>query len=98
MKKRTAFEGATEPITLRATFQSYQEQLDDLSPQKEELMKTMVENRNRMNKTLKSWKGKSKGALLAGILYVMSPLDLLPDYLPVIGWVDDLVVAILALN
>lgn len=41
---------------------------------------------------------QNKGALLAGILYVMSPLDLLPDFIPVVGWVDDLAVAILALN
>lgn len=89
--------------------------------------------RSRMDKTLKGWKGKSrgmindqviggllflpdllylmtkllfdpevptrnKGALLAGILYVMSPVDLLPDFFPVVGWVDDLVVAVLTLN
>ncbi len=28
-------------------------------------------------------------ALLA-ILYILSPLDLLPDFIPVIGWLDDL--------
>lgn len=41
---------------------------------------------------------RNKGALLAGTLYVMSPIDVLPDFFPVVGWVDDLVVAILALN
>lgn len=41
---------------------------------------------------------QNKGALLAGILYIMSPVDLLPDFLPIVGWMDDLVVAILALN
>ena len=41
---------------------------------------------------------RNKGALLAGIAYVISPIDLLPDFIPVVGWVDDLVVAILALN
>jgi|GEM_PF-1362919 len=28
-------------------------------------------------------------ALLA-LLYVISPLDLIPDWIPVIGWLDDL--------
>lgn len=41
---------------------------------------------------------KRKGALVAGIVYVLSPLDLIPDSLPLLGWVDDLVVMTLALN
>ncbi len=41
---------------------------------------------------------QNKGALLAGVLYVMSPVDLLPDFLPILGWVDDLVVTVFALN
>lgn len=40
----------------------------------------------------------NKGALLGGILYIMSPLDILPDFIPVAGWADDLVIAVLALN
>ena len=27
-----------------------------------------------------------------GILYVLSPLDFLPDLMPIIGWVDDILV------
>lgn len=40
----------------------------------------------------------NKGALLAGILYVMSPLDILPDFIVIVGWLDDLVIAVLAIN
>jgi uncharacterized membrane protein YkvA (DUF1232 family) len=30
---------------------------------------------------------------ILAILYVLSPLDLLPDIIPVVGWMDDLIVA-----
>jgi hypothetical protein len=30
--------------------------------------------------------------ILAGMLYVVSPVDLVPDFIPGFGWVDDLVV------
>lgn len=28
-------------------------------------------------------------ALIAGMLYILMPLDVLPDFIPVIGWIDD---------
>jgi uncharacterized membrane protein YkvA (DUF1232 family) len=28
-------------------------------------------------------------ALIAGIIYILFPFDLIPDFLPIIGWVDD---------
>ena len=31
-----------------------------------------------------------KGAILLLVLYVFSPVDLLPDWLPVAGWIDDI--------
>jgi uncharacterized membrane protein YkvA (DUF1232 family) len=40
----------------------------------------------------------NKGALIAAVAYVMSPIDLIPDALPIAGWVDDLIVIIVALN
>jgi len=28
--------------------------------------------------------------LVLGILYVLSPIDFIPDVIPVIGWLDDI--------
>lgn len=41
---------------------------------------------------------ENKGALLAVLIYVMSPIDFIPDVIPVSGWVDDLVVLVIGLN
>jgi uncharacterized membrane protein YkvA (DUF1232 family) len=27
------------------------------------------------------------------LLYIISPIDLIPDFIPIIGWIDDLIVA-----
>jgi uncharacterized membrane protein YkvA (DUF1232 family) len=32
------------------------------------------------------------------VLYVVSPIDLIPDAIPVLGWVDDLVIVPLAIR
>lgn len=29
--------------------------------------------------------------VLAAIAYVLWPLDILPDFIPIIGWIDDLI-------
>ncbi|HHO50951.1 MAG TPA: DUF1232 domain-containing protein [Deltaproteobacteria bacterium] len=39
-----------------------------------------------------------KGALVAGLAYVLSPIDLIPDTVPLFGWIDDLIVMTLALK
>ncbi|HEX6041654.1 YkvA family protein [Longimicrobium sp.] len=36
------------------------------------------------------------GTAAASAVYVVSPLDLVPDLLPVLGWGDDLVAAVVA--
>lgn len=30
------------------------------------------------------------------ILYRISPVDVIPDFIPILGWVDDVVVALMA--
>ncbi len=37
--------------------------------------------------TAMTWVG-----LIVGILYAISPVDILPDVVPVAGWIDDLVI------
>lgn len=34
----------------------------------------------------------SKVLLAGAVAYVVSPIDLLPDFLPAVGWLDDLIV------
>jgi uncharacterized membrane protein YkvA (DUF1232 family) len=41
---------------------------------------------------------RAKLALLVAILWVLSPIDLIPEFLPVIGPLDDVVVVALALR
>ncbi|MFA6318469.1 MAG: YkvA family protein [Elusimicrobiota bacterium] len=42
---------------------------------------------------------KTKAALLAAacVLYILSPIDVIPDLTPVLGWIDDAVVLVLTL-
>src|SRR5688572_29126032 len=42
--------------------------------------------------------GTEKLILLAALLYLISPIDLIPDTIPVIGWLDDLGVAGMVLD
>ena len=38
------------------------------------------------------------GTAAASAIYVISPLDLLPDIIPVLGWGDDVVAAVTAIS
>lgn len=40
----------------------------------------------------------AKVKLGSAVLYYISPLDLVPDFIPVVGWMDDLVVGVTLLN
>src|ERR687884_1119033 len=41
---------------------------------------------------------RAKLALLVAVLWVLSPIDLIPEFLPVIGPLDDVVAVVLALR
>jgi uncharacterized membrane protein YkvA (DUF1232 family) len=41
---------------------------------------------------------EKKGAILGSIIYVISPIDLIPDIIPAFGWLDDLIVITIGLN
>ena len=36
--------------------------------------------------------------ILLGVIYILSPYDLIPDFIPVRGWIDDLIVLILMIR
>ena len=41
---------------------------------------------------------RAAGALLLALAYIVSPVDLMTDLVPVLGWLDDGVVALLCLK
>jgi uncharacterized membrane protein YkvA (DUF1232 family) len=40
----------------------------------------------------------SKLTALASVLYLLNPMDLIPDFIPFFGWMDDLLIVPLLLN
>ncbi len=41
---------------------------------------------------------KVKGTIIIGFAYLISPIDLIPDFIPVLGFVDDLLISVVLLN
>lgn len=42
--------------------------------------------------------GQEKAVIIGSLLYLITPVDLIPDMIPVIGWLDDFGVAVFALS
>ncbi len=40
----------------------------------------------------------TKGYILMAFAYLLSPIDIIPDFIPVAGFVDDLIIMVIALN
>jgi uncharacterized membrane protein YkvA (DUF1232 family) len=40
----------------------------------------------------------AKLATIAAVLYVISPIDLVPDFIPILGWIDDGLIAVILLK
>lgn len=56
-------------------------------------------NLNKKKFVLEQVKTKrSKWWILVGILYLLSPIDILPDILPIMGYVDDVIVILYLIN
>ncbi len=41
---------------------------------------------------------KIKGMIVIGFAYLISPIDIVPDFIPVFGFVDDLLITVILLN
>jgi uncharacterized membrane protein YkvA (DUF1232 family) len=64
-----------------------------------------VQNRGLVDKALALWdylmSGKCSAGdivlIVAALLYLITPIDAIPDFIPVVGWLDDVAVASLVL-
>jgi len=55
-----------------------------------------VETLNRIVK--KRGKGWAWALLLIAFVYIILPIDLIPDMIPVVGWIDDALIGIAAIT
>ncbi len=36
--------------------------------------------------------------IILNLIYIISPIDFIPDFIPVIGWVDDIIALLIAIS
>ena len=80
---------AEEAITKMATLNRPQDEVNRLK-EKLLLFVRMVRSFIRKEYTDVPW--KTILAIIAGILYFVTPIDLIPDFIPITGFVDDFTV------
>jgi uncharacterized membrane protein YkvA (DUF1232 family) len=61
-----------------------------------ELLISLIQDYDKGNYQEISW--KSLSGILTALLYVISPIDLIPDFIPLIGTLDDAVVVAVCLK
>jgi uncharacterized membrane protein YkvA (DUF1232 family) len=37
-------------------------------------------------------------ALIIAVIYLISPIDLIPDIIPIVGWIDDVIMLLTAIG
>lgn len=90
-----------EEKVLEQTPQKIQKMLDSASSGKPGIQK-LLNNVALLYKMLRdktfAMDFTSKTIVVAGLLYFISPIDLIPDYIPLLGYIDDAFVISIVLN
>jgi uncharacterized membrane protein YkvA (DUF1232 family) len=103
--KRRASGILHDPKRLRRLAAAAMEKLKELRNDSEG-MHTLKEQVNTFVRMIRSYQTgdyqrtpwKSLLLITAGIIYFVSPLDLIPDFIPVLGFMDDITVVLWILN
>ena len=61
-----------------------------------EIVDEIPKQENNSVKIDKNKKGLSWVLLTLAVIYILSPIDIVPDFLPILGWLDDFLVGALA--
>lgn len=103
--KRRASGILQDPKRLRRLLVAAMDKLRELRNDSES-MQTLKDQANTFIRMIRSYQTgdyqrtpwKSMLLITAGIIYFVSPLDLIPDFIPVLGFMDDITVLLWILN
>lgn len=103
--KKQATSILQDPERLRSLIDASVKKIKNLRDNSDE-MQNLQRYVNTFNRMLKAYSSKDyqkvpwKTIVLvaAGIIYFVSPLDLIPDFIPVVGYLDDLTVLVWIIN